>query len=220
MKQPKTIGLLAAIALTVGIVGISGTSANIFGIVDSQKASTTESTGFSGHIIAVVTDADGNIKAYRQTDNIIVNAGRNCAADLVFGTGFGGCTGEAAFDKVALSDNTIASAAATDTTLTGECDGTPDCGTGLNARVTGTVASSSPGQLASGTSGAATDAITKITATFTKTAGSTVTINSAGLFDATTNGNMFAEKAFSSGVPLSANDQLTVTWLITLDSGL
>jgi len=63
----------------------------VLGTVAGSTSFTTMSVGtdpvqMSGHAIITLADADGNIKAYRQTDNVVTNNGRNCVADELFGS--------------------------------------------------------------------------------------------------------------------------------------
>ncbi len=211
MKQPQIIVLTAVLAVAVGMVGINGAFGDIFGLSNNPEVSTYEGQAYKGHIIVKHFDAEGNLISYQQTDNLVNDAAKNCGANLLFGTGFGSCTSPGVFNQIALSDDDGLTPlfAETDTALLGECDGTPDCGAGLNARLTGVV---SQNTLAA----SPTDAIAEIKITFQKTGGTPQLIQSAGLFDAVTGGNMFAERAFSSGVTLAINDSIEVTWLITL----
>ena len=70
---------------------------------------------FLGHVELVAKDADGNIKAYRQTDNIVVNIGKTCAAERIFGASgnsTGACAGGAtAFDWIGLGTSGTAETA-------------------------------------------------------------------------------------------------------------
>ena len=209
MKQHPIIALTAVLAVVVGMVGITGAPGDIFGLNTSPDVSTYEAQAYKGHIIVKHFDPECNLIAYQQTDNLINDVGKNCAANLLFGILFANCTTPAVFDKIALSTSDGSGFNQTDTTLINECDGTPDCGTGLNARVTGIVSASTVDAFPA-------NAVAQIQETFTKTGGIAITIESAALFDATTGGNMFAERAFIRGVTLSTNDSIQVTWLITL----
>ncbi len=212
MKQPQIIVLTAVLAVAVGMVGINGVSGDIFGLSNNSEVSTYEGQFYQGHIIVKHFDGEGNLISYQQTDNLVNDAAKNCGANLLFGTGFGSCTSPDVFNDIALSTNTGAGFVETDVSLANECDGSTDvCGAGLDARQAGTVTQDT-------LAASPTDAIAQIQATFTKTAGGAITINSAGLFDATATetGNMFAERAFSSSVTLNQNDSIQVTWLITL----
>lgn len=212
MKQPQIIALTAVLAVAVGMVGINGAFGDIFGLSNDPEVSTYEGQFLQGHIIVKHFDAEGNLISYQQTDNLVNDAAKNCGANLLFGSGFGSCSSPALFDDIALSTNTGGTFAEGDTSLLNECNGgSTTCGTGLDARQAGTVTQDT-------LAATPTDAVAQIQATFTKTAGSGITISSAGLFDATATetGNMFAERAFSSGVTLNINDSIQVTWLITL----
>lgn len=212
MKQPQTIALTAVLAVAAGMVGLNGAFGDTFGFYSSPEIATTDGQAYKGHIIVKHFDAEGNLIGYQQTDNVVTFTGKNCSANLVFGTGFANCTSPAVFNDIAITQNALAGADDADTTLAGECDGTTDvCGAGLDGRQAGTVTADTVGA-------DNVDAIAQIQATFTKTDAGSTTINGAGLFDTTTTeaGNMFALRAFSSGVSLSQNDSLQVTWLITL----
>ena len=211
MKQPQIIVLTAVLAVAVGMVGINGAFGDIFGLSNNPEVSTYEGQFYKGHIIVKHFDSEGNLISYQQTDNLVNDAAKNCGANLLFGTGFGSCASPGVFNQIAISDDDGLTPlfAETDTALLGECDGTPDCGAGLNARQAGSVTQDT-------LAASPADAIAQIRTTFLKTAGADQTIRSAGLFDAATAGNMFAERAFSSGVTLAINDSIEVTWLITL----
>jgi len=76
---------LGIIMAAVFAVGVGGT---YFGVQQTNEysASLTKSTaGFiSGHVTATVVGPDGEIKAYRQTDNAIVEGGMEIIASQVF----------------------------------------------------------------------------------------------------------------------------------------
>ena len=66
--------------------------------VETSEISTNEFIGTgAGHFTVTVHDSMGNLISQRQTDNIIVNAGENCIAKMIFGdsvdAGTGVCTG-------------------------------------------------------------------------------------------------------------------------------
>ena len=214
MKQPQIIALTAVLAVAVGMVGINGAFGDIFGLSNNPEVSTYEGQSYKGHIIVKHFDAEGNIISYQQTDNLVNDAGKNCGANLLFGTGFANCASPGVFVNIGLSTNSGAGFLKQDTLLANECDPVTDqCGAGLEARQVGIVTADT---VADNT--IPQNAIAQIQATFTMTGGGPTTINSAGLFDSATadNVNMFAERAFSSGVTLNVNDSIQVTWLITL----
>lgn len=127
----------------------------------------------------------------QQIHNLVTNDG----IDFLHAQGYGTSPGSNGANYIALSTDATAPAA-TDTTLTGEIT------TGGLARTQGSV---------SHTAGTTTTTIQK---TFTATATHTG-VQKSGLFDAATGGTLVHEATFSS-VNLEANDQLQVTWTITL----
>lgn len=149
-----------------------------------------------GHIELVLTDADGNIKAYRQTDNLIVNQGIYATSDKLFGTAL--VSNEGTFNFVGIGTGTTSPAA-----------GNTNVVSQLSNKRTGTVTdvtgSSTGGQIvgfwAAGKlkNGSGTNAITE-----------------AGLFDTFANatGLMYARQTFTA-INAGSSDSLTVTWSIT-----
>ena len=198
------MGLFDNVAIAVGIVGINSVSANTFGVADTQSNS-GEKTALLGHIILTVRDSQGNIKEYAQTDNVVTATGHNCAANLLFGTGFANCSSPAVAKYIALSSSTTAgNYNASATALTSELS------TNGLQRVAGTLTAN---QVATG---GTNTAIAQLANTFTYSGGSAQTVGGAGLLDAASSGNLFADRQFGSSVTLNTNDQLTVQWQISL----
>lgn len=204
MNQLKTMGLFGLIAV-ISVVGMNAVLASNFGIADTPQTKTNEKTSFLGHVEATVTDPKGNIIAYRQSDNVVTNVGHNCIAQMVFGVTFGTgsqpCGASALTPKYIGVTNTAITPAAADTSLTGEIT------TNGLTRAAGTVTAF---QVASA---GTTSTIGQVQNVFTATA--TQSAQAAGLFDAVSAGNMFADNTFTA-VTLNNGDQLTVTWKITL----
>lgn len=208
MKQPQIIVLTAILAVAVGMVGINGALGDTFGFDSSPEIATNDGQAYKGHIILKHFDAEGNLLAYQQTDNVITFTGKNCASNLVFGTGFGACATPLVFDKIALSTNAGAGFTDADTTLPGECI-TATCGAGLDLRLVGPVTAQT---IASTT----VDAVVQIQQTFSSTSGVGPVIASAGLFDALSGGNLFALRGFTPTVTVNNGDSIQITWLITV----
>jgi len=208
MKQPQTIALTAILAVAVGMVGINGAFGDIFGFDSSPEIATNDGQAYKGHIILKHFDAEGNLLAYQQTDNVVTFTGKNCSAELIFGAGFATCPTAAVFDKIALSTDTGGTFTDADTTLPGECI-TATCGAGLDARLAGPVT-------ANPAATAGNPAVAQIQQTFTSASVVAPTIASAGLFDALTAGNLFALKGFTPTVIVNNGDSIQITWLITL----
>ena len=197
MKQATSIALLGiVVAVGLGAFSTSGLFA------DSTQASTLNSAGsITGHLTLTAYDDNGNVIAYRQTDNVVVNVGDNCISDLLFAEASGQCTGEAAngFNFVHIGIGSDSS--------TAETDANPlpiNCNTSVTA-------TSAVITAATGTGGAST----LITADFNNVG---ATINEAALKDATGcgNGNPLAYQQFTD-IPLGASDDLTIQWTITID---
>ncbi|MEM2785098.1 MAG: hypothetical protein QW652_00365, partial [Candidatus Nitrosotenuis sp.] len=95
----NTTTLVIGVALVVVAGLFSSTIFGITGIKNDAQTSAAATGLITGHVVTTLADSEGNIKAYRQTDNIIVNNGENCAAKMLFGAlggntvGTGVCTG-------------------------------------------------------------------------------------------------------------------------------
>ena len=190
---------VAILALTVVAISSGGAFAMI---QDNEVPQTTsDDVKVLGHVEVVARNADGEIKAYRQTDNIIVTEGFECATELIFGAPQAGCASPVFFDKIAVG-----------TATAGAVIGDSDIGVqASNKRIDGTVA-------VSGSTGAIVDA-TWLANTLKNGTGTTAIVES-GLFDAVGNGtgNMFARQTFTA-INVGASDTLTVTWTITFAQG-
>jgi hypothetical protein len=198
MTQYKLPAIFAVIAL----VAATGTLSELNGLSTSSTSlgKTSEGLKMLGHVEIVAKDSSGNIKAYRQTDNIVTNVGKSCVGVRLFGgngsqstgdnTACGGSTQTAKFSWIGLGTSTQAEAA-TDTALITPFENRGAATTGL---INGTN--------------------TYNTIQRTLLANGTGTISESGLFDASSGGHMFARKQFT-GIGLNSLDTLTVTWRIT-----
>jgi len=210
----KNIGMLTAVVFAIGMVGFN-LSDGTFALQSDVPASTMEAGSIMGHMEIIHTDSEGNILSYQQTDNAIVNQGRNCTAALLFGyAGNQVCGGSniGTFTVVGIGNGTLPSDGAALTTQ-------EDLGTEITdnnmaradaivtvSQVSASVATSDP-------------AVARISAQFTWLGATTNTVNQAGLFNQTTisGDGTFALKDFPSVVAMNTNDQLTVNWDITID---
>jgi hypothetical protein len=203
MRKSSDLGIMG-VSLSAVVSVLFATGALGFETYNEEPI-TYEQTGFVGNAVLVQKDPDGNIKAYRQTDNIITNVGKSCAAMELFGqattntTGSqqtmcgGGGANSGLFNYVGIGTSGTSEAVG-DTSITGGLTRAQDTGVGL-VNGTNTYAIIQP-------------------AAFT---GIAATIQEAGLFDAggTAGNHMFARKTFTS-IVLTASDSLTVTWRISL----
>jgi len=195
---------VAILALTV--VAIS--SGGAFAMIQDDQAPqiTDDGAKIFGHLEIVARDADGNIKAYRQTDNLVVTNGLEAAAERLFGADH--TTSRSTievFDTVGVGTGTGGAAAGDEdlgTQRAGKLeDGTVDT-SGTNGAIIGvTFPASGSGSL--------------------QNASGTVAITESGLFDSTLNAtsasNMFARQTFTA-INVGESDTLTVTWTITFAS--
>ena len=204
------MALIAIVGVASGLVGYTfSTSENV-----SPATSLATSGIISGHLAVEVRDSEGNIKAYRQTDNVITTTGENCALRALFspatlattsGTGVcvGGLTAGFTFIQVGTGSGTEQS---TDVDLF-----TPLATTNFVVAPATTITWTN-----STTNTGSTNAA-KILLEKTYISDTSATVTEAGLFNSTdTNtSGMFAHKLFTS-VPVNTNDQLTVEWTINI----
>ena len=110
MNRQKGIAVFAAIAAvamtTIGLTGVSAESLMISSIPQSQEV-----VGMLGHVEYTKMNSDGQIIAYLQSDNTVVDDGKDCTSRLLFGTGVDGsncATGGSptAFNFVAIGNLT------------------------------------------------------------------------------------------------------------------
>ena len=182
----------------LGIVAIS--TGGAFAVMQNTQAPTVqpESSSVLGHIQFVLTDADGNVKAYRQTDNLVVTEGRNTIADLAFpNINANGNATDNKFKYIGIGTGSTAAAAGDvgEQTLIGGCTRILDA----------TVTSPGTGQA-------------QVDATFSgASCAATVTesvLSNSGTGSAANAGEILARQVFT-GIAVGASDSLTVTWTIT-----
>ena len=208
------IGLVAAVAVLSGAMGMSVT-----GVFDEPKLMTSNAaTGFLvGHVEIEARNIDGDLIAYRQSDNAVVDDGEQCILKMLFGStgqtnagrgeyaSTGDCTGvlTGAWDVIGIGTGATA-VRDDDVKLEAE-----SVGNGLD-RTTATTKTWSNGTMAD-----ATKIVLKNT--FTHTADATVAVTESGLFNSTlvAGSGMLAHQTFTA-VSLTQNDSITVTWTFTV----
>ncbi len=108
MNRTQSIAVFAGIfAIAMTTYGLSGVSASP--MIMASTPQTQEAVGMLGHVDYTVLDNDGQIKTYLQSDNIVVEAGKDCAGELVFGatSGSGACgTAGQTFRYIAIGNGT------------------------------------------------------------------------------------------------------------------
>jgi len=209
MKNILTIALFGAVlAVTTGIVS-TGVFSDVSTDIQNDHGIKASSLALLGHAEFIVHGADGAIKQYVQTDNVVAVEGRDCVAQLLFKNGTNNiCTpssGYSGFRYIAIGNGT-AGATVDDTVLSTAGGG-------------GEVLRSSavePG-FTQATSNSNIAEVTLSNAfTITDTQGTT-TITESGLFDTTSGGNMFAIVNIpNSGVSVGDGDTLTVNWTVSI----
>ncbi len=188
--------------VVVAFVGIFGASqAGMFALMDANPTTATTTMRYLGHVTAVVSDSNGNIKAYFQTDNLIVDHGRSCTADLVFGTSLRGFT--CTIVNVMAIGSSSTPVDATDDDL-------------VDKTTNGNVGSIALTDLFEATGDPPNDDVMfTLSNTFIIDAlDSGKSIGEAGLFDS--GGNMFA-RTLIGPFPVTTDDKITVNWDFIID---
>lgn len=184
------------VAVMVGTVG------GAYGFIqDAQITDSQDTANIYGHVEITVRDADGNIKQYEQSDNLIVDMGMDAMGDLMFPNIDLSGNAEAKFSWIGIGTGITAVAPAnTDIeTAIGGCVRVQD------ADVNTPAPTSATGEIT-----------VTIDASFSGATCANGAVNEAVLADASTAGNILAHKLFGSSVDLQAADTLTVTWVITI----
>ena len=218
MKTNSTmIALVAALAVTAGGLGLSLT-----GVFDDDNviAQSNTATGLMmGHLTVEAHDEGGDLIAYRQTDNEVVDDGEQCILKMLFATtdstaGRGGytsttaCTGAltGAWDVISIGTGTTA-AADTQVLLVNETSTSNGLERGTATTKTWT----------NGTGATTTKLVLSKTFTFEGEGGRAHAIGESGLFNSTTadRNGMLARQTFTD-VSLSNGDSITITWTFTV----
>ena len=224
------VGLVAAIAVLSGGLGLSLTDIFEDQNLVASNAVSSGSTGFlMGQVIIEAKNADGEVIAYRQTDNEVVDDGEQCILKMLFssnyleaglgrgeyttlpvnteGSEYSACTGALtqAWDVIAIGTT---AATVADKLVKLAAESTAD---GLGRKVADTKT------WYNGTGGSNADN-TKIVLKRTFTSTGSHTIVESGLFNSTTpaGSGMLAYQTFT-GVVLTSGDSITVQWTFTVD---
>ena len=230
MNRTKSIALFAGIfAIAMTTYGLSGVSTSSMAMASIPQ--TQEGMGMLGHVEYTVLDSSNAVKAYLQTDNVVVQTGTDCAGETVFGTtNSATCVGTGTTFRYIGIGNATGTAAATDTEL--DFSVATGCATSSNdgeqARKLVT-----PTQVDNSGAGTVVT-LDVLTNTFKFDAGNATTVTQSALFNddiattaadgscgtlgaAGTDWNMFSIQDLSgTGVVVSAGDSLAVKWTITI----
>ncbi len=246
MNRTQSIALFAgifAIAMaTYGLTGVSGAP-----MVMGSVPQSMDDVSMLGHVEYTVFDENNQIKTYVQSDNIVVEHGKDCVGMMVFGAtaGVGDCTTSAkSFNFIAIGNGTHGTEAATLIELPGaQCatSGSGNEGELARKQVTPTVITK-----AALTAGAEVE-LDVGTNTFTFAPSNTttpMTVTTSGIFNdlgldgqgyteydgsrndgscvsygaESTDWQMFAMQDLSgTGVAVASGDSLAVKWTITIN---
>ena len=238
-SKTTIIGLVAAIAVLSGAMGMSVTGA----FSDQTIAkSTIPATGMlTGQVMIEAHDENGEMIAYRLGDNEVVDGGEQCILRMLFGTAADGTGGPST--NTALTGANVCTGALTGAWNViaigvGVTDHDSSVGTGLglsaNADKYSGLEIECSAILAAGANSKScaagldlnravattktwqngtSDTETQIVLAKTFTSTGSATITESGLFNSTTisTGGMLAHKTFGA-VSLTSGDSITVTW--------
>ena len=196
MNKNSSIALLGAVlAVSVGLMGTSGIFSMPSGIATTSQSEYDNGGKYLGHLTVIAKDPQGNIKAYRQMDNTVVNTGKICAIASTF-TVPAACN-NLGFQYIAVGIGSTAEATAQTALVTEQVRTIRTTVTTVNA--TGTVGAQ---VVQSATFGFGTNGMS---------------IQESGIFDSAGlgTGHMFSRKLISPTVNVNIGDTLTVTWTIT-----
>ena len=230
MKKYTSLALIGVLVVGIaGFISLDAISATSF--VTMKAASEIHETGqMIGHVTYELRGADGNIKHYSQSDNVIVDVGTDCAATAIFDITDAsticalGTDNGFSFIAIGNSTNTLPLASVDDTALdiSGDCSGgfeTNDCTGAETNRLDGTVSITPADTL--GTGADTTVSIVSPVFTFNTLGPAGTVITQSGLFDSAAGGNMFSVRDIpgqgGTGLAVTNADTLSVTWTITLE---
>jgi len=235
MKRYTSLALIGVLVVGIaGFISLDAFSATSF--VTMKAASDIHETGqMIGHVTYELRGADGNIKHYSQSDNVIVDVGTDCAATAIFDITDAsticalGTDNGFSFIAIGNSTNTLPLASVDDTALdiSGDCSGgfkTADCTGAEIARNDGTV-----GITKADSANSLDTTVSIVSQTFEFGAAGLqlgpagTVITQSGLFDSAAGGsdNMFSVRDIpgqsGTGLVVTNADTLSVTWTITLE---
>lgn len=191
----KTLVSNTTIPLLVAIVAISAGATYALTQVTDDFSIEKSAASVLGHVEVVVTDENGFVKAYRQSDNAIVRHGMAIIASQVFGD-INYTSGQVHFMQIGTGGET-----APTNTQTGLVTTIAGCNR-VNTAWTNETATASGGFAQISVNGSAT---------FQGSDCNDLSIDEAGVFTTSAGGHMFARNTFND-VDLETSDQLTLNW--------
>ena len=221
MKKYTSIALIGVLVIGMaGFISLDAISATSFATM--KVASDVHETGkMIGHVTYELRGADGNIKQYLQSDNVIVDLGTDCAATAIFDTTDASaiCTlgTDTGFSFIAIGNSTTPTPSSVDDT-TLDNDGVT--GGEIDRLAAATVTITQADSLAIPSVDTTVSIVSPafgFTGLNADPAEGTI-ITQSGLFDSLAGGNMFSVRDIPGlpGLRVINADTLSVTWTITL----
>ena len=186
------------LAIVIGAILIGSLATVNMAFVQNEdiSANSLKSTaGMLGHITLTAVDEDGNIVAYRQTDNVVINEGDDCLLEDTFGAVTACGDGSALFDDIHIG--TSSQAFTESSTALGTWQST----------TAGTVGTATTASANSGASVTVTAAFFDVNANIAEAA---LQNGPASASD------ILALQQFTP-ISLGATDDLTIEWTVTID---
>lgn len=204
------------LAFAVGLfVTTEGTPTALF----AAPAADVQNVGFMGHVEFVHKNADGYVISYYQTDNQVMDDGKDCVAvrtfDAANALAASDCTSSAEFQFIALGDRSCGTATTCEDGARTSMDQEMTAARRADTAIAGFTSAADP---------AGTIVVINTEVPFNIGPGNnTNNIFEAGLFDVITvsGGNVFAIRNTTStspnpGIDVNNGDTLDVTWTITV----
>ncbi|MBS3923021.1 MAG: hypothetical protein KGZ37_07755 [Nitrosarchaeum sp.] len=200
------VAIIGAIIAVGGVVSASIAMEDTTNMTTLSVSPIKSAAGMLGHVTLTAYDENGNIKAYRQTDNTVLNQMDDCLSQLAFTvtSGASTCTnlGSGLYNRIVVGQGT----AATSETMTA-----------LNSYIASTGSSTgfaSAVMTPATTSGGASVLITSNFAGL-----GSVTVSEAALQAGSTTTGTANEAAIQvfTGIPLGTSDTLQIQWTVTID---
>ncbi len=233
MKRYTSLALIGVLVVGMaGFISLDAISATSF-VTMKAASDIHETSQMIGHVTYELRGADGNIKHYVQSDNVIVDLGTDCAAHAIFDTGTTEvCTlgGNGGFAFIAIGNATVS----TDGGATGALAEEDDTLLDTSGGAVGNFGAGGGDEMARSliiidalitpAVGSGVDTTVSIASgpfAFTDLGTSNTVVTQSGLFDSAgfAAGNMFSIRdipPIGTGLTVTNADTLSVTWTITL----
>lgn len=190
MKLQLAIVIGAILVGSIATVSMAFVQENEFSANSLKSAA-----GMLGHLTLTAVDEDGNVIAYRQTDNVVVNTGDDCLLEDTFAAATACGDGSALFDDIHIGT--------TQTTFTETATGL----TTWQATTAGVVGTPTTASGVGGSSVTVTAAFLDVSASIAEAALQNSNLSAS---------DKLALQSFTA-IPLGPTDDLTIAWTVTID---